>query len=431
MAGKEVSGRKEGRGGTEVVKTSPDGFYRSRPQQFRPTSAQASMFGRWLELCRRMENDLVEVVRRMLSAGFRFVYSVFNLKNLVTAIKKRSKLRGGPDYYSVPAQILTGVAENVYRSVKAFFATGKEHGYNVSRIAFNGKGSYKTMAVPAQLLEFGEDLGSVRLPKAGWVRVHRSSYLPGVPVNIVIKRKDGHWNCIFVCRCRSDGEGWTETADGKVPVVGVDWGMKDLAVTSDGRRYPHLRFDRMFEKEIMRERRRMSSCIGKDGRIADRARFSKAKRRLGHMMDRVSGLKKTYYDRVAADIVGGAGVVVVERIRPRQIQRKNRNRGFRRSLADSAPGTLFERIRMKAERAAATMVKVDPANTSRECSRCGNMVDKALKDRTHRCDVCGLVCDRDENAACVIGSRPMDLGSKLPGTGSWELVRKCNPHELH
>ena len=121
---------------------------------------------------------------------------------------------------------------------------------------------------------------------------------------------------------------------------------------------------------------------------------------------------------------------MVERIRPRQIQRKNRNRGFRRSLADSAPGTLFERIRMKAERAAATMVKVDPANTSRECSRCGNMVDKALKDRTHRCDVCGLVCDRDENAACVIGSRPMDLGSKLPGTGSWELVRKCKENNV-
>jgi putative transposase len=53
----------------------------------------------------------------------------------------------------------------------------------------------------------------------------------------------------------------------------------------------------------------------------------------------------------------------------------------------------------KAESAGRRLVKVEPRNTSQACSRCGSIVHKELKDRVHDCPCCGLVIDRDENAA--------------------------------
>jgi putative transposase len=45
------------------------------------------------------------------------------------------------------------------------------------------------------------------------------------------------------------------------------------------------------------------------------------------------------------------------------------------------------------------VVLVDPRNTSKRCSRCGQMVEKDLSVRVHLCPICGLSLDRDENAA--------------------------------
>jgi len=58
----------------------------------------------------------------------------------------------------------------------------------------------------------------------------------------------------------------------------------------------------------------------------------------------------------------------------------------------------------KSVNAGSVVVMVDPKNTTQECSRCGAIVKKELKDRIHSCD-CGYVADRDENAAKNILTR--------------------------
>ena len=58
--------------------------------------------------------------------------------------------------------------------------------------------------------------------------------------------------------------------------------------------------------------------------------------------------------------------------------------------------------RKKAERAGNSVVLVDPRNTSQRCSGCGQIVQKDLSERVHRCPFCGLTQDRDLNAALNI-----------------------------
>src|SRR5437763_16498388 len=55
-----------------------------------------------------------------------------------------------------------------------------------------------------------------------------------------------------------------------------------------------------------------------------------------------------------------------------------------------------------------TVVAVSPHYTSQDCSGCGKRVQKTLSTRTHRCPSCGLVLDRDENAAVNILAKALE-----------------------
>jgi putative transposase len=80
-----------------------------------------------------------------------------------------------------------------------------------------------------------------------------------------------------------------------------------------------------------------------------------------------------------------------------------RKAGLNRSIYDAAPSMLLSMLKTKAEEAGSDFVL---ANTrilkpTQRCHACGAIVSKTLADRTHHC-ACGIVCDRDENAARTI-----------------------------
>ena len=67
------------------------------------------------------------------------------------------------------------------------------------------------------------------------------------------------------------------------------------------------------------------------------------------------------------------------------------------------------------EEAGAEVVSVDPRYTSQVCSRCGCLVKKSLSDRVHRCLDCGLVLDRDVNAAINVLNRMLSARTERQG----------------
>jgi putative transposase len=71
-------------------------------------------------------------------------------------------------------------------------------------------------------------------------------------------------------------------------------------------------------------------------------------------------------------------------------------------------------VSYKAEEAGRRVEFVNPKNTSQECSNCGEIVKKPLSQRVHKCPFCGLVIDRDKNAAINILKRGIvDIPSRL------------------
>ena len=76
--------------------------------------------------------------------------------------------------------------------------------------------------------------------------------------------------------------------------------------------------------------------------------------------------------------------------------------GLNTSILDAGWGQFQSFCVAKAASAGRQVVLVDPYNTSQHCSGCGELVPKSLEERTHRCPHCGLVIDRDHNAAINI-----------------------------
>lgn len=88
-----------------------------------------------------------------------------------------------------------------------------------------------------------------------------------------------------------------------------------------------------------------------------------------------------------------------------QIKNMVKNRSLAKSISDAGWGEFISMLSYKAESAGREVVKVKPHGTSQECSRCGTFVKKDLSVRTHICPHCGLVLDRDHNAAINILQR--------------------------
>ena len=97
-----------------------------------------------------------------------------------------------------------------------------------------------------------------------------------------------------------------------------------------------------------------------------------------------------------------------------------KNHCLAKSISDAAWNKLITSTTYKAESAGTTVVLVNPANTSKMCSRCGLLVEKILSDRTHECSSCGLVMDRDHNAVINI----LRLGLQSVG------IKSVEAHEL-
>ena len=97
--------------------------------------------------------------------------------------------------------------------------------------------------------------------------------------------------------------------------------------------------------------------------------------------------------------VSAIGVIAVEKL---NVKGMVQNHCLAKSISDASWSMFRSVLTNKAESAGCLVVAVNPAYTSQMCRGCGNIQKKSLSVRTHRCTVCGLVLDRDTNAAVNI-----------------------------
>jgi len=144
---------------------------------------------------------------------------------------------------------------------------------------------------------------------------------------------------------------------------------------------------------LAKAQRRLSKC---EKGTFERRRALKVVQRTH---ERIANRRYNFAHQVSHNLVERFGLIAFEDL---SITNMLQNHCLAKSISDAAWRMLVITTSYKAESASSMVVLVDPRNTSQLCSRCGLKVPKSLSDRVHECPQCGLVMDRDENAAINI-----------------------------
>lgn len=117
------------------------------------------------------------------------------------------------------------------------------------------------------------------------------------------------------------------------------------------------------------------------------------------LSEKVANQRRDFLSKVARGIVNRYVRVYIEDLETANLKR---NKHLSKSIGDAGWRILRHNLTYMAERSLGVTVCVDPRNTSQLCYGCGELVPKDLAVRVHVCPRCGLVLDRDVNAARVI-----------------------------
>jgi putative transposase len=175
--------------------------------------------------------------------------------------------------------------------------------------------------------------------------------------------------------------------------VGIDLGLMTFATLSDGEVIRNPRHFRKYEDRLAFIQRKLSK---KKKRSTNRKR---AKVRVAKLYEKVADTRRDFLHKTTTDLVNIYSFLAMEKLASQQMAEQH----YGKFINDAGWNMFANMLAYKAEGAGCKVVFVDPKNTSKMCSRCGNIRnDLTLWDRTYTCPRCGLSTDRDLNSAVNI-----------------------------
>ena len=212
----------------------------------------------------------------------------------------------------------------------------------------------------------------------------------------VVRRADGYYVQFLIDQERLE----KRTPTGKT--LGLDVGLTQFYTDSDGQTVENPRHLRKSQKALKRLNHRFSRT--KKG-SKNRA---KARNRLSRKHLKVSRQRKDFAVKLARCVIQSSDLVAYEDL---QVRNLVKNRKLAKSISDAAWSNFRQWLEYFGKVFGVVTVAVPPHYTSQNCSNCGEVVKKSLSQRTHRCVHCGVVLDRDKNAAINI----LELGLRTVG----------------
>ena len=243
----------------------------------------------------------------------------------------------------------------------------------------------------------GFTLRDGNLTVAGGVslRVVWSRPLPSAPSSARVYRDAlGRWHVSFVVE--TEAEPLPETGD----VIGIDWGVKQIATTtSDDHDLTHPQFGKKAQEKLGRCQRQMARRKPAKGKPAS-AGYERARRKAAKAHAKVAAQRQDTARKWAKKVVRDHDAIAVEDFRPKFLAKST----MARKAADAAIGAAKKSLLEMAAKHGRTVRLVDPAHTTMDCSACGARAKTRLllSERTYTCGACGTVVPRDKNSARVM-----------------------------
>lgn len=231
----------------------------------------------------------------------------------------------------------------------------------------------------------------VKLPILGWFRLAESDYLPtDVKINSAnIQERAGEWYISLQVE-----EDAPEVTPATGEPIGVDMGIKSLAVVSDGTTFDNPKTLTKHEKRLARLSRELSR------RKKGSANRQKTKAKIAELHRKIADTRKHTLHNISRHVTAKTkpSAVVVEDL---NVKGMMANGKLAKAVADSSMGELRRQIEYKADWNGVQVVTADRwFPSSKTCCECGYInAELTLSDRVWTCESCGTVLDRDLNAA--------------------------------
>jgi putative transposase len=255
----------------------------------------------------------------------------------------------------------------------------------------------------------------IRLPRIGVVRTKEATGKLGSRLearaarvlSVTLSERAGRWYAAFIVE--------TERATTRLPAsgpVGVDLGVKHLAVLSTGEQVANPKHLSKWQRRQARLQAELSRRNGPATGKAPSKRWTGTKNKLAKTHAKVAFARADCLHKLTTRLAKTHSAVVVEDLNVKGMaaagHRKGRTAkaGLNRAILDAGLGEMRRQLAYKTRWYGSSLVVADRwYPSSKTCSRCGTAKTKLpLSERTFRCESCGLVIDRDLNAAHNLAS---------------------------
>jgi putative transposase len=328
-----------------------------------------------LYLCRDLYNCALQERKQAFQLN-RLSLNYYDQANQLKEIKQTN-----PEYKDVHSQISQDVLKRVDKAFQNFFRRVKQKKQKAGFPRFKGQNRYNSFTFTQSGFSL---LGNkLKLSKIGTVKLKLSREVVGKIKTLTLKNECGKWFAIFTVETVCEPLPKTNKS------VGIDIGISSFATLSDGTQIENFKYYESTQKKLRITQR----SVARKKKSSNRRR--KAVLKLRKIHQKIRNQRNDFQHKISTWLVQNYDVICIEKLNLLGL-----SKGFlAKQMNDVAIGDFFQKLKYKVEYTGKTLKEVPSAYTSQDCSRCGNRVKKDLSVRVHHCLVCGLILDRDWNAA--------------------------------
>ena len=286
------------------------------------------------------------------------------------------------------------------------------------------KNTYRNGMMQKSIGKLISDKNHIKIPKAGLVEFREDYDFCHLNIqkiyNITIERsKTNKYYCSICC----DVEIPEHEHTGEV--IGIDLGIKDLVIDSNGNKYLNPKYQAKVEKKI-KHLNRLYSKKTKGSKNQEKARL-----KLAITHEKLCNKRKDNLHKITTKLIKENDVICIENL---NVKGMTKNHKLAKSIQDASFGTLISMLKYKAAWHNRKIIEIDRFYpSSKTCHYCGHRMDyMGLEVRNWTCPKCGTKHDRDINAAINImneGLRILDNQGTVRNTETEETLVPSMPVE--
>jgi len=263
----------------------------------------------------------------------------------------------------------------------------KQNKKKVGRLRFKGKGWFKTINYNQSGFSLDSENKKLQLSKIGDIKIKLHREVEGNIKQITIKKFIDKWYATII----TDAVLKTKCGD---KIIGIDLGINNYLVNSDGNKTANPNILNKYKSELRIKQKKLSKKKkGSNNR-------KKARKSVAKLYEKITNVRRDFLHKLTTKLVKENKFIAMEKL---DIKKMSQQKHFNaRNMLDCSWGEFDNLLNYKAENAGCLVVKVNPKNTSKICSKCGSIQDMPLYKRTYECANCGFVLDRDHNSAINI-----------------------------